>query len=47
MDWPSNCPDLNPIENLWNIVKSNVERRMPKNCGELKQFMEEEWQNIP
>ena len=20
---------------------------MPKNCGELKQFMEEEWQNIP
>ena len=47
MDWPSNSPDLNPIENLWNIVKSNVERRMPKNCGELKQFMEEEWQNIP
>ena len=43
MDWPSNSPDLNPIENLWNIV----ERRMPKNCGELKQFMEEEWQNIP
>jgi len=27
--------DLNPIENLWNIVKTNVERRKPKNCKGL------------
>ncbi len=46
MDWPSNSPDLNPIENLWAIVKGNVERRMPKNLNDLEQFMVEEWQNI-
>jgi len=24
MDWPSNSPDLNPIQNMWQIVKNNV-----------------------
>src|SRR5438128_6054412 len=47
IDWPSNSPDLNPIENLWNIVKRNVEKRMPKNCDELVEFMVEEWNSIP
>jgi len=47
IDWPSYSPDLNPIENLWGIVKRNVERRMPKNLGELEQFMVEEWNKIP
>ena len=45
MDWPSNSPDLNPIKNLWSIVKKNVERRMPKNLPELERFMVEEWNN--
>ena len=42
IDWPSNSPDLNPIENMWQIMKNNVERRMPKDTIKLKQFMVEE-----
>jgi transposase len=47
MDWPSNSPDLNPIENLWAIVKRNVEMRQPQNIGDLENFMKEEWSKIP
>jgi transposase len=47
IDWPSNSPDLNPIENMWKIVKDNVEKRRPENLDELKRFMVEEWDKIP
>ena len=47
MDWPSNSPDLNPIENLWVIVKRNVEKCRPKNLSELESFLGEKWDNIP
>lgn len=26
LEWPSNSLDLNPLENLWSIVKTNVEK---------------------
>ena len=47
MNWPSNSPDLNPIENLWSIVKHNVEKRMPANIDDLKEYLAEEWDKIP
>jgi transposase len=46
MDWPSNSPDLNPIENLWGLVKRNVEKRKPRNLDDLEEFMIEEWDLI-
>ena len=40
MDWPSNNPDPNAIENL---IKTNVE----KDRGGLERFIKEEWEKIP
>ena len=29
-DWPSYSPNLNPIENMWAILKKNMEKKINK-----------------
>ncbi len=47
IDWPFNSPNLNLIENLWAIVKRNIELQQPQNIRDLENFMKEEWSKIP
>lgn len=49
MEWPPQSPDLNPIENLWSIVKRRLGqyRTAPSNLSELWQRVQLEWQKIP
>ena len=47
LEWPSQSPDLNPIENLWLDLKIAVHKREPSNLKELEQFCLEEWAKIP
>ncbi len=30
LDWPANSPDLNPVENLWGIVKRKIRKQETK-----------------
>ncbi len=47
LEWPSQSPDLNPIEHLWRDLKMAVQQRLPSNLTELERICKEEWQRIP
>ena len=47
MEWPSNSPDLNPIENLWRIMKVQVRKYRPQNLKQLKVAIMLSWRSLP
>uniref|UniRef100_A0A3B3S7W9 Paired domain-containing protein n=1 Tax=Paramormyrops kingsleyae TaxID=1676925 RepID=A0A3B3S7W9_9TELE len=44
--WPGNSPDLNPIENLWSILKRQVDKQKPANSDKFKALIMQEWAAI-
>ena len=48
-NWPSQSPDLNPIEDPWNQLEIRIRKRPNKfkNNVELETALHEEWNQIP
>ena len=40
--WPARSPDLNPIENVWDIMGRNVRRCVPETLTDLRVMLQEE-----
>ncbi|RCN34105.1 hypothetical protein ANCCAN_20055 [Ancylostoma caninum] len=47
LDWPSQSPDLNIIEPLWNEPKKRLAGKLARNVDEKFAQIKEEWSNIP
>ena len=47
MNWPPNLLDLNPIENLWKIVKDLLrDNNKPKNKVEMIKLIQMVWSQV-
>ena len=41
--WPGNSPDLNPIENCWDVVKKEVAKLRPTSTDDLREKIKQVW----
>jgi transposase len=47
MEWPAQSPDLNPIENLWDVVERRIRSENYANIHEFWNAIEKSWKSIP
>ncbi|KAG0722925.1 Transposable element Tcb2 transposase [Chionoecetes opilio] len=45
-DWPGNSPDLNSIDNVWHMVKKDLQGKDVSSILNLEKAISESWANI-
>lgn len=45
-DWPPSSPDINPIENVWGRVESEVQKLYPQTIEQLTKAIKTIWRNV-
>ena len=48
LPWPGNSSDLNPIEHVWDLLKSRIDLRkpLPLRLVDLKRAWHEKWDKL-
>lgn len=44
--WPPYSPDINPIEKIWALMKSDISKHRPKTMQELREQIEAGWERV-
>nr|AAX30461.1 SJCHGC03782 protein [Schistosoma japonicum] len=47
MTWPTQSPDLNPIEMVWDELDRRGKEKQPTSAQHMWELLQDCWKNIP